>query len=75
MFSECADTSDFYTSHHKRQISCRLTFSVCIKQIPDLQKELVDLKSPSAEDVSRVLDSYQSQVRSQEASHLHKHVA
>uniref|UniRef100_A0A3Q2X525 3-hydroxyisobutyryl-CoA hydrolase n=1 Tax=Haplochromis burtoni TaxID=8153 RepID=A0A3Q2X525_HAPBU len=30
-------------------------------QIPDLQKELVDLKSPSAEDVSRVLDSYQSQ--------------
>uniref|UniRef100_A0A669CSZ9 3-hydroxyisobutyryl-CoA hydrolase n=1 Tax=Oreochromis niloticus TaxID=8128 RepID=A0A669CSZ9_ORENI len=36
------------------------------KKIPDLQKELVDLKSPSAEDVSRVLDSYQSQVRSQE---------
>uniref|UniRef100_A0A669EFL0 3-hydroxyisobutyryl-CoA hydrolase n=1 Tax=Oreochromis niloticus TaxID=8128 RepID=A0A669EFL0_ORENI len=33
------------------------------KKIPDLQKELVDLKSPSAEDVSRVLDSYQSQVR------------
>uniref|UniRef100_A0A669EUM8 3-hydroxyisobutyryl-CoA hydrolase n=1 Tax=Oreochromis niloticus TaxID=8128 RepID=A0A669EUM8_ORENI len=31
------------------------------KKIPDLQKELVDLKSPSAEDVSRVLDSYQSQ--------------
>ncbi|XP_063355908.1 3-hydroxyisobutyryl-CoA hydrolase, mitochondrial [Pelmatolapia mariae] len=31
------------------------------KKIPDLQKELVDLKSPSAEDVFRVLDSYQSQ--------------
>lgn len=31
------------------------------KKIPDLQKELVDLKSPSAEDVSRVLESYQSQ--------------
>uniref|UniRef100_A0AAX7THL1 3-hydroxyisobutyryl-CoA hydrolase n=1 Tax=Astatotilapia calliptera TaxID=8154 RepID=A0AAX7THL1_ASTCA len=30
------------------------------KKIPDLQKELVDLKSPSAEDVSRVLDSYQN---------------
>lgn len=34
------------------------------EQIPDLEKELVDLKVPSAEDVSRVLDSYQSQVRS-----------
>ncbi|XP_042349953.1 3-hydroxyisobutyryl-CoA hydrolase, mitochondrial [Plectropomus leopardus] len=31
------------------------------KKIPDLEKELVDLKSPSAEDVSRVLDSYQKQ--------------
>ncbi|XP_070693684.1 3-hydroxyisobutyryl-CoA hydrolase, mitochondrial [Pempheris klunzingeri] len=30
-------------------------------KIPDLEKELVDLKSPSAEDVSRVLDSYQNQ--------------
>ncbi|XP_067371883.1 3-hydroxyisobutyryl-CoA hydrolase, mitochondrial isoform X3 [Channa argus] len=29
--------------------------------IPDLEKELVDLKSPSADDVSRVLDSYQTQ--------------
>ncbi|KAF3695143.1 3-hydroxyisobutyryl-CoA hydrolase, mitochondrial [Channa argus] len=31
------------------------------KKIPDLEKELVDLKSPSADDVSRVLDSYQTQ--------------
>ncbi|XP_029315669.1 3-hydroxyisobutyryl-CoA hydrolase, mitochondrial [Cottoperca gobio] len=31
------------------------------KMIPELQKELVNLKSPSAEDVSRVLDSYQNQ--------------
>ncbi|XP_033473419.1 3-hydroxyisobutyryl-CoA hydrolase, mitochondrial [Epinephelus lanceolatus] len=31
------------------------------KKIPDLEKELVDLKSPSAEDVSKVLDSYQNQ--------------
>lgn len=31
------------------------------KKIPDLEKELVDLKSPSAEDVTRVLDAYQSQ--------------
>ncbi|XP_035532292.1 3-hydroxyisobutyryl-CoA hydrolase, mitochondrial isoform X2 [Morone saxatilis] len=31
------------------------------KKIPDLEKELVDLKSPSAEDVSRVLESYQNQ--------------
>lgn len=31
------------------------------KKIPDLEKELVDLKLPSAEDVSRVLDSYQNQ--------------
>ncbi|KAG7240517.1 hypothetical protein INR49_026801 [Caranx melampygus] len=31
------------------------------KKIPDLEKELVDLKSPSAEDVTRVLDTYQSQ--------------
>uniref|UniRef100_A0A3Q3IVP6 3-hydroxyisobutyryl-CoA hydrolase n=1 Tax=Monopterus albus TaxID=43700 RepID=A0A3Q3IVP6_MONAL len=34
------------------------------KKIPDLEKELVDLKSPSAEDVSRVLDSYQNQTLS-----------
>lgn len=34
-----------------------------LPQISDLEKELVDLKSPSAEDVSRVLDSYQTQVR------------
>ncbi|KAK2839478.1 hypothetical protein Q5P01_013218 [Channa striata] len=31
------------------------------KKIPDLQKELVGLKSPSADDVSRVLDSFQTQ--------------
>ncbi|GAA6219717.1 3-hydroxyisobutyryl-CoA hydrolase, mitochondrial [Lates japonicus] len=30
------------------------------KKIPDLEKELVDLKSPSAEDVTRVLDTYQN---------------
>ncbi|XP_053184831.1 3-hydroxyisobutyryl-CoA hydrolase, mitochondrial [Scomber japonicus] len=30
------------------------------KKIPDLEKELVDLKSPSAEDVSRLLDSFQN---------------
>ncbi|XP_070832067.1 3-hydroxyisobutyryl-CoA hydrolase, mitochondrial isoform X2 [Chaetodon trifascialis] len=31
------------------------------KKISDLEKELVNLKSPSAEDVSRVLESFQSQ--------------
>ncbi|KAF7658144.1 hypothetical protein LDENG_00016740 [Lucifuga dentata] len=31
------------------------------KKIPDLEKELVHLKSPSAKDVSSVLDSYQNQ--------------
>ncbi|CAJ1078709.1 -hydroxyisobutyryl-CoA hydrolase%2C mitochondrial [Xyrichtys novacula] len=31
------------------------------KKIPELEKELVDLKSPSNEDVSKVLDSYQNQ--------------
>lgn len=31
------------------------------KMIPELEKELVDLKSPSNEDVSKVLDSYQNQ--------------
>ncbi|XP_008327215.1 3-hydroxyisobutyryl-CoA hydrolase, mitochondrial [Cynoglossus semilaevis] len=31
------------------------------EKIPDLEKELVDLKSPSAEDVGRVLDVYQRQ--------------
>ncbi|XP_029981287.1 3-hydroxyisobutyryl-CoA hydrolase, mitochondrial [Sphaeramia orbicularis] len=31
------------------------------QKIPDLERELVELKSPSAEDVSRVLDSYQNQ--------------
>uniref|UniRef100_A0A7N6B0A8 3-hydroxyisobutyryl-CoA hydrolase n=1 Tax=Anabas testudineus TaxID=64144 RepID=A0A7N6B0A8_ANATE len=33
------------------------------KKIPDLERELVELKSSSAENVSRVLDSYQNQVR------------
>uniref|UniRef100_A0A8C2ZMV0 3-hydroxyisobutyryl-CoA hydrolase n=1 Tax=Cyclopterus lumpus TaxID=8103 RepID=A0A8C2ZMV0_CYCLU len=33
------------------------------KKIPELEKELVGLKSPSAEDVCRVLDSYQQQVK------------
>uniref|UniRef100_A0A3Q3X3K0 3-hydroxyisobutyryl-CoA hydrolase n=1 Tax=Mola mola TaxID=94237 RepID=A0A3Q3X3K0_MOLML len=33
------------------------------KKMADLEKELVDLKSPSAEGVSRVLESYQNQVR------------
>ncbi|XP_010795062.1 3-hydroxyisobutyryl-CoA hydrolase, mitochondrial-like [Notothenia coriiceps] len=36
------------------------SFVECEK-IPELEKELVDLKSPSAEDISRVLDSYQNQ--------------
>lgn len=36
--------------------------SLLLQQIPDLEKELVDLKSPSAEDVSKVLDSFQNQV-------------
>lgn len=31
------------------------------KKIPDLEKELVDLRAPSAEDVSRVLESFQNQ--------------
>ncbi|XP_026150870.1 3-hydroxyisobutyryl-CoA hydrolase, mitochondrial isoform X2 [Mastacembelus armatus] len=31
------------------------------QKIPDLEKELVDLKSPSAKDVSIVLDTYQKQ--------------
>ncbi|XP_034549629.1 3-hydroxyisobutyryl-CoA hydrolase, mitochondrial [Notolabrus celidotus] len=31
------------------------------KKIPELEKELVDLKSPSNEDVTKVLDTYQSQ--------------
>lgn len=41
---------------------CKLT-AFFILQIPDLEKELVHLKCPSAEDVSRVLESYQKQVR------------
>ncbi|XP_045909594.1 3-hydroxyisobutyryl-CoA hydrolase, mitochondrial [Micropterus dolomieu] len=47
------------------------------KKIPDLEKELVDLKSPSAEDVSRVLDSYQNQSRldSEKVFVLDKHVS
>ncbi|XP_029385883.1 3-hydroxyisobutyryl-CoA hydrolase, mitochondrial [Echeneis naucrates] len=30
------------------------------KKIPDLEKELVDLKFPSAEDITKVLDTYQA---------------
>uniref|UniRef100_A0A8D3E7L8 3-hydroxyisobutyryl-CoA hydrolase n=1 Tax=Scophthalmus maximus TaxID=52904 RepID=A0A8D3E7L8_SCOMX len=33
------------------------------KKIPDMEKELVDLTSPSPEDISRVLDTYQTKVR------------
>lgn len=34
-----------------------------VVQISDLEKELVELKAPSAQDVSKVLESYQNQVR------------
>lgn len=33
------------------------------RQVADLEKELADLKSPSAESVSKVLESYQNQVK------------
>lgn len=47
------------------------------KKIPDLEKELVDLKSPSADDVSRVLDSFQnkSSLDSDKPFILDKHVS
>ncbi|XP_028289470.1 3-hydroxyisobutyryl-CoA hydrolase, mitochondrial [Parambassis ranga] len=47
------------------------------KKIPDLEKELVNLKSPSAEDVSRVLDSYQNQssLDSEKPFVLEKHIS
>ncbi|CAB1447150.1 unnamed protein product [Pleuronectes platessa] len=47
------------------------------KKIPELEKELVDLKSPSAEDISRVLDTYQNQSRldSEKPFALHKHMS
>ncbi|XP_070770804.1 3-hydroxyisobutyryl-CoA hydrolase, mitochondrial [Enoplosus armatus] len=47
------------------------------KKISDLEKELVDLKSPSAEDVSRVLDSYQNQssLDSEKGFVLDKHMS
>lgn len=47
------------------------------KKIPDLEKELVDLKSPSAEDISRVLDSYQKQssLDSEKPFVLGKHIS
>ncbi|XP_034430591.1 3-hydroxyisobutyryl-CoA hydrolase, mitochondrial isoform X2 [Hippoglossus hippoglossus] len=47
------------------------------KKIPELEKELVDLKSPSAEDISRVLDTYQNQSRldSEKPFVLHKHIS
>uniref|UniRef100_A0A3Q3D7Y0 3-hydroxyisobutyryl-CoA hydrolase n=1 Tax=Hippocampus comes TaxID=109280 RepID=A0A3Q3D7Y0_HIPCM len=34
------------------------------KKMPDLEKELVNLRSPSAENISRVLESFQNEVRS-----------
>ncbi|KAM8749027.1 3-hydroxyisobutyryl-CoA hydrolase, mitochondrial [Acanthopagrus schlegelii] len=47
------------------------------KKIPDLEKELVDLKSPSAEDVSKVLDSFQNQssLDSEKPFVLEKHIS
>ncbi|TNN03635.1 hypothetical protein fugu_000664 [Takifugu bimaculatus] len=47
------------------------------KHIPDLEKELVDLKSPSAEDVSNVLQSYQNQssLDSEKPFVLEKHLS
>ncbi|XP_047457731.1 3-hydroxyisobutyryl-CoA hydrolase, mitochondrial [Mugil cephalus] len=47
------------------------------KKIPDLEKDLVDLKSPSAADVTRVLDSYQNQSRldSEKPFVLDKHIS
>ncbi|AWP12620.1 putative lanosterol synthase-like isoform 7, partial [Scophthalmus maximus] len=37
------------------------------KKIPDMEKELVDLTSPSPEDISRVLDTYQTKSGFREA--------
>uniref|UniRef100_G3NDM9 3-hydroxyisobutyryl-CoA hydrolase n=1 Tax=Gasterosteus aculeatus aculeatus TaxID=481459 RepID=G3NDM9_GASAC len=47
------------------------------KKIPELEKELVGLKSPSAEDISRVLDSFQNQssVDSEKPFVLDKHMS
>ncbi|XP_053296192.1 3-hydroxyisobutyryl-CoA hydrolase, mitochondrial isoform X2 [Pleuronectes platessa] len=47
------------------------------EKIPELEKELVDLKSPSAEDIIRVLDTYQNQSRldSEKPFALHKHMS
>ncbi|XP_041857359.1 3-hydroxyisobutyryl-CoA hydrolase, mitochondrial [Melanotaenia boesemani] len=47
------------------------------KKIPDLEKELVDLKSPSDGDVSKVLESYQNQssLDSEKPFVLDKHVS
>ncbi|XP_061580513.1 3-hydroxyisobutyryl-CoA hydrolase, mitochondrial [Cololabis saira] len=47
------------------------------KKIPDLEKELVDLKSPSDADVSRVLVSYQNQssLESDKPFVLDKHIS
>uniref|UniRef100_A0A8C7Y961 3-hydroxyisobutyryl-CoA hydrolase n=1 Tax=Oryzias sinensis TaxID=183150 RepID=A0A8C7Y961_9TELE len=38
-------------------------------KIPDLENELVDFKSPSDAEVTKVLDSYQNQVRNQTLHH------
>ncbi|XP_026231869.1 3-hydroxyisobutyryl-CoA hydrolase, mitochondrial isoform X1 [Anabas testudineus] len=47
------------------------------KKIPDLERELVELKSSSAENVSRVLDSYQNQstLDSEKPFVLHQHMS
>ncbi|KAG7501635.1 3-hydroxyisobutyryl-CoA hydrolase, mitochondrial [Solea senegalensis] len=47
------------------------------KKIPDLEKDLVDLKSPSTEDISRVLDTYQNQsdLDAEKPFVLEKHVS
>ncbi|XP_041663825.1 3-hydroxyisobutyryl-CoA hydrolase, mitochondrial isoform X1 [Cheilinus undulatus] len=47
------------------------------KMIPELEKELVHMKSPSNEDVSKVLDSYQSQssLDSEKPFALDKHMS
>lgn len=47
------------------------------KKIPDLEKELVDLKSPSVDDISKVLDSFQNQssLDSEKPFVLEKHIS
>lgn len=47
------------------------------KKIPDLEKELLDLKSPSVDDISKVLDSFQNQssLDSEKPFVLEKHIS